>query len=236
MIVKIVDIMRSDKRKDDEFRSVKIKLNVVKSALGSCYFEMGKTAVIAATYGPQDVKPKHLEDAEKGIIMCNYNMLPFSVEGDRKRPGYDRRSVEISKVVKESLEPAIFLEEYAKYLINIDMQILQADAGTRVVAINAAALALACAGISMRDIVSAVAVGRANGKILVDLTKEEEDAEDAIDTPIAIMPKFGEITLLQMDGIASVDDMKKIIKQGEAACQKIAELQRNALKNGIHSI
>ena len=228
--------MRNDKRKDNDFREVKIKLNVVKAALGSCYFEMGKTAVLAATYGPQDVKPKHLENPEKGILMCNYNMMPFSVSGERKKPGYDRRSVEISKVVKESLEPAIFLEEYTKCLINIDIQILQADAGTRVVAINAAALALACAGISMRDIVSAVSVGRANGKILIDLTKEEEDAEDAIDTPIAIMPNSGEITLLQMDGIASVLDMKKIIKQGKEACLKIAELQRNALKNGIYSI
>ncbi|MCK5039682.1 MAG: exosome complex exonuclease Rrp41 [Candidatus Aenigmarchaeota archaeon] len=228
--------MRSDKRADDEFRPVKIELNVVKSALGSCYFEMGKTAVIAATYGPQDVKPKHLEKSDRGVLACNYNMLPFSVAGDRKRPGYDRRSVEISKVVRESLEPAIFMEEYPKCIIRVDMQILQADAGTRVVAINAASLALACAGISMRGLVSAVSAGRANGKILVDLTKEEEDAPDAIDVPVAILTKTGEITLLQMDGIASVDEMKKIVKQATVACEKLGLMQAEALKNGIHSI
>ena len=228
--------MRSDKRADDEFRPVKIELNVVKSALGSCYFEMGNTAVIAATYGPQEVRPKHLEKVNKGLITCNYNMLPFSVAGERKRPGYDRRSVEISKVVKEALEPAIFIEEYSKMGINIDMQILQADAGTRVVAINAASLALACAGIAMRDIVVAISVGKANGKILVDLTKEEEDAPDAIDVPMAIMPKTGNITLLQMDGIATVNEMKKIVEQGMLACNKIAELQRDIMKKNIHLI
>lgn len=228
--------MRSDKRTDDEFRPVKIELNVVKSALGSCYFEMGKTAAIVATYGPQEVRPKHLEKVNKGLITCNYNMLPFSVAGERKRPGYDRRSVEISKVVKEALEPAIFIEEYSKMGISIDMQILQADAGTRVVAINAASLALACAGIAMRDIVVAISVGKANGKILVDLTKEEEDAPDAIDVPMAIMPKTGNITLLQMDGIATVNEMKKIVEQGMLACNKIAELQRDIMKKNIHLI
>ena len=228
--------MRSDKRADDECRPVKIELNVVKSALGSCYFEMGNTAVIAATYGPQEVRPKHLEKVNKGLITCNYNMLPFSVAGERKRPGYDRRSVEISKVVKEALEPAIFIEEYSKMGINIDMQILQADAGTRVVAINAASLALACAGIAMRDIVVAISAGKANGKILIDLTKEEEDAPDAIDVPMAIMPKTGNVTLLQMDGIATVDEMKKIVEKGILACDQIAELQRDAMKNNIHLI
>ncbi|OYT35288.1 MAG: exosome complex exonuclease Rrp41 [Candidatus Aenigmarchaeota archaeon ex4484_52] len=228
--------MRLDKRADDQLRPIKIQLNVIKQALGSCYFEMGKTRVIAATYGPQEVHPKHIEESDKCILMCNYNMLPFSVDGNRKKPGYDRRSVEISKVVREALEPAVFTEEYPRCAINIDMQIIQADAGTRVAAINATSLCLCCAGIAMRDIVVSVAVGRANKKILVDLTKQEEDADDAIDMPIAIMPREKKITLLQMDGIASIDEIKEIINKSFIACDELSKIHRAVLNKNISNI
>lgn len=220
---------RPDGRRNDEMRPLKIDVGVIERANGSAYVEFGNTHAIAAVYGPSTVHPRHLENSQKAVIMCKYNMIPFSVS-DRKKPGYDRRSIEISKVIKEALEPAIFVEELPKTMINIEMEIIQADAGTRVTALTAAAVALADAGIPMRDIVSAVAVGRANGKIVVDLTKEEEDAPDAVDMPLAIMPNSGKISLLQMDGDITPEEISQALELGKKVCAQIYETQREALK------
>ncbi len=219
---------RTDNRKLDEIRPMKMKIGVVKRADGSAEVEFGDTKVVAAVYGPRQIHPRHQEKPDRSVLRCRYNMLPFSVS-DRKRPGYDRRSTELAKVITESLEPALFLEEFPKTAIDIDMEITQADAGTRAAAINAASLALAHAGIPMRDLVTSVAAGRANKKLLLDMTKEEEDAPDAVDLPMAMMPRAGKITLLQMDGIVSCEDIEKIIDLAEVGCMKIYEAQKKAL-------
>lgn len=219
---------RPDGRANDDLRPIKMQVGILKHADGSAYVEFGKTHVVASVYGPRKVHPRHMEDSERAILRTRYNMLPFSVS-DRKRPGYDRRSVEIAKVISEALQPLVFVEEFPKSAIDIDMEVIQADAGTRVASLVAASLALADAGIPMRDMVAAVAAGRANGQILLDLTKEEEDAEDAVDMPVAMTHRTGNVVLLQMDGDLTVDDTKKIISLAKEGCMKIAKLQREAL-------
>jgi len=219
---------RPDGRKEDELRPIKMEVGIIERANGSAYVEFGKTKVVAAVYGPEPMHPRHLADPTKAVLKCRYNMLPFSVE-ERKRPGPDRRSIEISKVIKDALSTVVFLEEFPKCMINIDMVIIQADAGTRVAALTAASLALADAGIPMREMISAVACGRANGKLIVDLTKEEEDAEDAVDMPMAISSRTKSFSLLQMDGDLSIEELEKILELGVSACEKIYKMQRNAL-------
>lgn len=222
---------RPDGRYPEELRKpYVVKAGVIERAQGSAMVQSGKTIAIAAVYGPKKVVPKHLEDQEKAILRCRYNMLSFSVK-DRKRPGPDKRSIEIGKVVTEALSNILFLEEYPRTLIDVDLEIIQADAGTRVAALTAASVALADAGIAMRTLMPSVAVGRANGMILVDLNKEEEDAEDAVDMPLAMSPITKEITLMQMDGVVEIKDLKKMLALGEKAMMEIYSKQRDALKN-----
>lgn len=82
----------------------------------------------------------------------------------------------------------------------------------------------------MKDMVSSISVGIVNGKVAVDLTKEEEDLEGAVDIPIAILPRKGEITLLQLDGLIDRKLLNEALQVGIASCRKIYELQKNALK------
>jgi len=223
-----VNSSRPDGRKPDEIRPMVMKVGIISRANGSAYVEFGKTKVIAAVYGPDPAHPRHMADPKKAILKCRYCMLPFSVE-ERKKPGPDRRSIEISKVIKDSLSTVVLLEEFPKCMINLDVEVIQADAGTRVAALTAASLALADAGIPMRGLISAVACGRANGQLIVDLNKEEEDAEDAVDMPIAMLVRNGEISLLQMDGDITIEELEKILSIGENACKKVYEMQRKAL-------
>ncbi|MBU2099712.1 exosome complex exonuclease Rrp41, partial [Candidatus Micrarchaeota archaeon] len=89
---------------------------------------------------------------------------------------------------------------------------------------------LADAGIPMKDLVTAVAVGRAGGKIILDLNKEEEDAPDAVDMPIALMTSAKEIVLLQMDGLFSKTEWDEAYELAAKALEQIKEKQVQALK------
>jgi len=220
---------RLDGRKPDELRPIEAKVGIIEKAQGSAMFKIGNTIAIAGVYGPDEVHPKHMEDPEKAIIKCYYDMYSFSVP-ERKRPGPDRRSTELSMVIKNALTPAILVKEYPRSAINIYINITQADAGTRCAAISAASMALADAGISMRDLVPAVACGVINGQFVVDLSKAEEDTPDATDIPIAYMPHSKKITLLQLDGKVEAENLKKVIKLGIEGCKKIYEIQKQALK------
>ncbi|MHC1610765.1 MAG: exosome complex exonuclease Rrp41 [Candidatus Methanospirareceae archaeon] len=223
----IKDGKRIDGRGFEELRPIKIEVGVLKRADGSCYFEMGDNKALAAVYGPREMHPRHLQDAKTAVVNYRYNMVPFSVD-ERKRPGPDRRSVEISKVSREALEPVILKEYYPRTTIDIYVEILHSDAGTRTAGINAASVALADAGIPMRDLVSSVAAGKIDGEVVLDLNAVEDNYGEA-DMPLAMVARTGTITMLQMDGHFTKDEFERGLKLAKKACREIYELQRAAL-------
>lgn len=165
------DGKRIDGRRLDELRPLKITAGALHAADGSAFVEWGANKVMAAVYGPREVHPRHLQENNKAIVQCRYNMAAFSVD-ERKRPGLDRRSQEISKVIGEAFESVIFVEEYPRTSIDVYIEVLQANAGTRCAGLVAASVALADAGIPMVDLLPAVAVGKVAGEIVLDLKKE----------------------------------------------------------------
>ncbi|MBC7114655.1 MAG: exosome complex exonuclease Rrp41 [Archaeoglobi archaeon] len=223
----IIDGRRIDGRAPDELRPMKIVVGPLHRADGSCYLEHGKNKVMAAVYGPREVHPKHLQEATHAIVRYRYNMAPFSVE-ERKRPGPDRRSIEISKVSREALESVILKEYFPRSTIDIFVEILQADAGTRVAALNAASVALADAGIPMRGLISACSVGKVDDTLVLDLCKEEDNYGQA-DMPVAILANTGEITLLQMDGHLTREEFERALEMAIEGCKRIYKMQREAL-------
>ena len=221
---------RNDGRKFEEMREMSAEVGVIKNAKGSAKFQIGKTIAIAAVYGPRNLHPKFLQNPERGIIRCNYNMLSFSVD-ERIRPGPSRRSKEISLVTERALAPALELEGFPNAVVDVFVEIIQADAGTRCAGICAASMALADAGIPMKDLVSAISVGKVGDKIVVDLDKFEEDFEEgATDMPIAMLPRNGEISLLQLDGEVEPKEVKEALEMGKKACDEIYKIQKEALK------
>ena len=160
---------RNDGRKPEELREMDAKVGVVPRADGSAMFKIGKTIAIAAVYGPRELHPKFLQNPATGILRCDYNMMPFSGHGERVRPGGSRRSKEISMVMENSLLPVLNLTDFPNSVVDVFIELPQTDAGTRCAAINAASMALADAGLEMKDLVTAVAIGKLDGKIIADL-------------------------------------------------------------------
>ncbi len=219
---------RLDGRRFDEVRPIKIEVGVLRNAVGSAYVEWGKNKVIAAAFGPREVHPRHQQSPIKAIVRCNYNMAAFSVP-DRKRPGPDRRSSEISKVISDALTGQVFVERFPRTAVDVFVEVLEASAGTRCVALTASSLALADAGIPMRGLLVGCAAGKINGEVVLDLGKEEDNYGEA-DLPVGIEPMTGEISLMQMDGHFTREEFDKALGLITEASKGIHEMMIEALK------
>lgn len=223
---------RFDGRKVDELRPMEAKAGVIANADGSAYFKSGNTIAYAAVYGPRELFPKFKQNPKTGILRCHYNMMPFSGSGERVRPGGSRRSQEISMVMEKSLLPVVDLSAFPNAVVDVYIELPQTDAGTRCAAISAASMALADAGIPMKDMVSAIAVGEVDGMVLADLTYNEEAYEhgSVSDIPVAMIHNTKEVTLLQMDGEISKDHLMKAIELAKTATEQVYQVQLKALK------
>jgi exosome complex component RRP41 len=155
-------------------------------------------------------------------------MAPFSVQ-ERKSPAPSRREVELSKVIRESLEPSVFVDLYPRTGIDVFIEVLQADGGTRCAGITAASLAIADAGIPLRDLVVGCAAGKIDDTVVLDLY-DAEDKLGAADVPVAYMPNLNAITLLQMDGVLAPEEFETAVNMAVEGCKKIYALQKEALR------
>jgi exosome complex component RRP41 len=219
--------IRLDGRKIDELRPIKIEVGILKNADGSAFIQFGKNKIMAAVYGPKEVHPKHSALPDRSVLRCRYHMSPFSTE-ERKNPAPSRREIEISKVIREALEPALMLEDYPRTAIDVFVEVLQSDGGSRCAGISAASVALADAGINMRDLVSACAAGKVAGQVVLDVD-DTEDKEGQADLPIAIMPSTNQVTLLQLDGQLNDEEFSRAFDWALSGCRKVYDLQREAL-------
>lgn len=219
---------RTDGRTPDQLRDISMEINVITAADGSAKVSFGSTVAFASVYGPRELFPRFMQESDTGILRTKYNMAPFSVD-DRKKPGSDRRGTEISKVMKNALEPVLFLQEFPKVTVDAFVEIVQADGSTRVTGINAASLALVAAGIPMRNMVVACSVGKVDGTLVVDLNGKEDNFGEA-DMVFGCVPDTGEVTLLQMDGVLTREEIAELLKMAESSCRKIYEKQKEALK------
>ena len=223
------DGIRHDGRKKGDLREFSFKIGVLDRADGSALIEWGKNKILVAVYGPRELHPKHMALPDRALIRCEYRMATFSVP-DRKSPAPKRREKEISKILGEALEPAVFNYLYPRSVIDVYIEVLQADGGSRCASITAAALAIADAGVPMRDLVVGVAAGNLSDNVVLDLD-DVEDKYGEGDLPIAVLPNLNEIVLLQSDGTFTPDQYKEALDLMMPACKKIYEKQREALTN-----
>ena len=220
---------RVDGRKAGDIRPIEIELGVVPVADGSASMRWGTNYVIASVYGPMEAHPRKIQRQERAVLDVRYNMAPFSTT-DRFRPGFNRRSREISTVTSDALESVVLLELYPRSKIRVEIEVICAEAGTRCVGLTAASLALADAGIPMTDMVVSVASGKINGIVVCDLNKEE-DNYGAADLPMGVLPNTGELVFLQMDGDLSPSEFQEAWDYNMEAALKIHVIMKEAIAN-----
>jgi len=218
-----------DGRSAEELRPLRIETGVLHEADGSSFVEWGGNKIICGVYGPRECIPRFEASPYRALVKCRYMMSPFASLDEHSRSGPSRRSTELSKVIREVFENLVLAEKFPNTQIDIYLDVLQADGGTRTASITAAAVALANAGIPMKDMVSAVAVGKADGQLMLDLGKEEDNFGQS-DTPIAFSARNKDILLLQMDGLLTKEELMSVVDMAERASVKIHAMQADSLK------
>ena len=181
---------RTDGRRDDELRPVRITPGFMPYAEGSALIEMGQTKVIC-TATLEDRVPPFRRNSGQGWLTAEYAMLPRATpqrtQRETGRGGPSGRTHEIQRLIGRSLRAVCDLGALGERTLTVDCDVLQADGGTRTAAITGAFVALhdAVSGLQkkgllaaspIRDFVAAVSVGMYKGTPVVDLDYAEDSA------------------------------------------------------------
>ncbi|KAJ2410293.1 Exosome non-catalytic core component, partial [Coemansia sp. RSA 2530] len=213
--------LRVDGRRANELRRISCRASVLNSADGSSYYEQGNTKVLVAVYGPREPRTKSLAQHDHAAVNVEFNVAPFSTSERRKRSKGDKRLLEIASFVKQTFEGAIQTAVYPRSQIDIYIHLLQHDGGTLETCINAATLALVDAGISMVDYVCACTAGFIDETPVLDLNFVEESSIETPDLTVAVLPRSGNIALLQMESRLHSSKLEDVLELATEGCKHI---------------
>lgn len=233
---------RSDSRRSDQLRPVKITRNFIKYPAGSVLIECGDTKVICTAVVEESVPP-HRKGTGGGWVTAEYSMLPASTEqrSRRETSKVKGRTQEIQRLIGRCLRAVVDMNEMGERSVLIDADVIQADGGTRTAAITGAFVAMYDAfkklvsegkikKIPVKDFIAATSVGIVGGQKMLDL-KYDEDSKADVDMNI-VMTGSGKIVEIQ--GTAEQDPFDKktldeMLALGEKGIKELIELQHKVL-------
>ncbi|MAB81178.1 MAG: ribonuclease PH [Planctomycetes bacterium] len=235
---------RIDGRAPSEVRPIRFERRYTQNAPGSVLASFGDTRVICTASWTEGV-PSFLVGRGKGWLTAEYSMLPASTPArkSRDRAGKtDGRSVEIQRLIGRALRSVVELNKMTERTLWIDCDVLQADGGTRTVAISGAFVALHDALMVMqekrllrawplRTQLGAVSVGVVQGEPMCDLNYAEDSQAD-VDMNLVMT---GEGEFVEVQGSAegatfSREKLDKMLALGEAGIRTIQAAQTSVLE------
>jgi ribonuclease PH len=236
---------RTDGRRPDELRPVRLTPDFMPYAEGSVLIEMGQTKVIC-TATLDDRVPPFRRNTGQGWLTAEYAMLPRATQQRTQREtgrgGPNGRTHEIQRLIGRSLRSVVDLSRLGERTITLDCDVLQADGGTRTASITGAyvALALACRRL-VRDgrvarspvtgEVAAVSVGLVGPTPLLDL-KYDEDSRAEVDMNVVCT---GDGRFIELQGTAegqpfTREEMNELLALAEGGLRRLFAAQREALE------
>ncbi len=207
--------------------------------------KMGNTQVLCSA-SVLDSVPPFLKETGQGWITAEYSLLPRSTqtrtERERQRGILKGRTQEIQRMIGRSLRAVVDLEKLGPRTIIIDCDVIQADGGTRCASITGGFVALALAvrwlqkkklieENPVREYLSAVSVGKVEGKFLLDLDYEE-DSQAEVDFNVVMTEsgKFVEIQGTAEQAPFDRAELDKMLKLAEKGIKELVKCQKKVLK------
>jgi len=235
---------RFDGRRVNQLRPLTIETDVLKFPLGSVLIKSGDTHLLCSASVEERVPP-FMQGRGTGWVTAEYEMLPSSTPTRKHRnPNkVDGRTQEIRRLIGRSLRAAVDKSLLGERTIWLDCDVLQADGGTRTLAITGAWLALAIAVKRLRaqfnikrnpmlNQLAAVSVGVVDGKCLLDLCYQEDSKAD-VDMNV-VMTNSGEFIELQGTAEAApfnMEQLNKMLGLAKTGCKQLLSAQRAVLKS-----
>jgi ribonuclease PH len=236
--------MRTDGRRGDDLRDVRITRNYIRHAEGSVLIEFGDTKVICAASVAESVPP-FLRGKGTGWVTAEYSMLPRATHTRSQRESskgkVGGRTHEIQRLIGRSLRSVMDLTLLGERSILIDCDVLQADGGTRTASITGAYVALVDAvrwiearklitAYPIREAVAAVSVGMVDGLPALDLNYEEDSsAEVDMNFVMTSSNRFVEVQGTAEGKPFTVQEMDLMRSMAMEAIVRLFEIQVKAL-------
>jgi len=229
--------LRCDGRRPTEVRKMSCSFGVFDQSDGSAYVELGNTRVLAAVYGPHDIrgarsKAKH----DRAVINCQYSMATFSTSERKHRQRGDYRSLEITSNLREVFENAILTELFPHSQIDIFVEVLQSDGSNYSACVNAATLAIIHAGIPIKDVVCACSASMVGQHSIVDVNYLEESVGSGPITTIALLPKSKQILSLESSGRMHSTAVQQVMDSAMTGCQEILQVMKASILSHIKEL
>lgn len=234
---------RTDGRRVDQLRPVRITRDFNIHAEGSVLVEIGNTKVIC-TATIEDRVPPFLRGQGEGWISAEYSMIPRATEVRNQREStrgkVGGRTHEIQRLIGRSLRSVVNLKALGERTIWIDCDVIQADGGTRTASITGAFIALADAlrkmegNVGVQEYLAAISVGIVNGEPMLDLCYSEDFAAD-VDFNV-VMTSSGKI--VEVQGTAEEvpftrAEMDRLMDLAEKGIQELIEMQKQLLMKDL---
>jgi len=236
---------RQDGRKPDEMRPIKVKTGYLKHAEGSALIEAGYTRVLCAV-SVENRLPFFLHGKGQGWVTGEYSLLPRSTHTrtprESMRGKVSGRTMEIQRLIGRSLRAVSDLVGLGERQLVVDCDVLQADGGTRTLAITGAYIALyealmtlknrnAIDKIPLLDAVAATSVGMVGGVPMLDLCYSEDSAAE-VDFNV-VMTGRGRFVEVQgtAEGVPFTKaDMDRMLALARKGVGELLKMQKRALK------
>eukprot|EP01004_Peranema_trichophorum_P007661 NODE_6436_length_886_cov_11.791612_g5843_i0.p1 GENE.NODE_6436_length_886_cov_11.791612_g5843_i0~~NODE_6436_length_886_cov_11.791612_g5843_i0.p1 ORF type:complete len:247 (-),score=46.89 NODE_6436_length_886_cov_11.791612_g5843_i0:71-811(-) len=214
-----IDGLRVDGRRANEIRTIKTQLGVIERADGSCLLEQGNTKVLAVVHGPREVRiNRNRGKSNVGCaIVVEYSIANFNFSGEQRHKKKERKYHEVCQAVRKTFESIICSSLYPESQIEIHLQVQQNDGPTLAVCINAASLALAHAGVPMKDFVTACTVGYIDNHPLLDINQIEQTAGGP-ELPVAMLCRSLKVCLVQMDAKVAMEIFDELLDAAIKGC------------------
>ncbi|KAL8608958.1 Exosome complex component RRP41 [Nucella lapillus] len=224
---------RVDGRRPHELRKISCRLGVFRQADGSAYIEQGNTKVLAAVYGPHEVRRgrgRALHD--RAVVNCQFSMATFSTGERKRRPRGDRKSTEMTSHLQQTFDTTILTALHPRSQIDIFVEVLQADGGNYSACVNAATLALIDAGIPLKDYVCACSAGFSRETALVDMNHLEESS-GCPQLTVAMLAKSRKLVFLQMTSRLHGDHLAALTDRAMAGCGDVHSVVDSAVRDYV---
>jgi ribonuclease PH len=235
---------RSDGRKPNEMRPIRVKKGYLKHAEGSALIEAGDTRIICAATVENRV-PFFLHGKGRGWVTAEYSLLPRSTHTrtprEAARGKVSGRTQEIQRLIGRSLRAVVDLVALGERQILIDCDVIQADGGTRTLAITGAYIALydallklvgnkALKAAPVTDFVAATSVGMVSDTVLLDL-RYDEDSAAQVDFNVVMTGRgrFVEVQGTAEGMVFTKSQMDRMLAVAKRGIQDLVTLQKKTL-------
>lgn len=178
-------------------------------------------------YGPRQ-NERRTVFRDNGCINCEFKLptLPKTQQLIFQQAQEER---ELSAIIETALESVVETSTFPKLVLDVYCEVLTAGGSEVAVAITAAALAIADAGVEMRDLVTACSVSKLRGVLVLDPTEQETYREDG-GVLLAATGMSGEVAQLVTRGKWGDGELKEALELCLGGCGQLDAAAREALK------